>query len=377
MHICILQTVLDPYKGANHLPLYAELSDVQFTIVCNRSKATAEDLPPNVHVVTVPGRTGSYYYGFADYLFARQVLKKYPPNASFWKQFNVLHLNQVMGPAFKKLQRAGVPIMFLIHHPVTADNEVATSEEKGLRSLHWRLKYFLLTQWQRRMCHIVSKVVTVSETMKKRIAADYNCSLSNIAVVLNGVSGTDFPLVADSECQNDIVAVGSFLHPRKGFTYLLEVYKQLAHDGKHIADVGRRSDEQRKQLEAIPGVSVYGTVSSEELRDIVAHSRVLVSTSLFEGFGLSLIEALSCGHPAFAFAVGAVPEVLGTIDSTLIVSPKDTIHMTHAIRDYLACSTKERDSRGKHYREAVLSKFSLASSAEQLRCVYEDIAAKH
>src|SRR3989338_5829356 len=137
MRVCILQTVLDPYKGANHLPLFAATSEVSFTIVCNRSKARKDDLPANVDVITVPGRIGPYYYGCADALFARSVLRRYPASDPFWKSFDVLHLNQVMGPAFRRLQGSGVPVLFTIHHPVTADREIALQESGSVQGILW------------------------------------------------------------------------------------------------------------------------------------------------------------------------------------------------------------------------------------------------
>lgn len=369
----MLQTVLDPFKGGNHLPLFAACSDIEFTILCNRSKVPESDLPSNVSVVTVPGRTGPYYYGFSDFLFARSILKRFGVKDPFWQQFDVIHLNQVMGPALRKLQNTGVSLLFLIHHPVTADREVAVSESTLLQSLVWRLKYAALIHFQSCMCKAASRIVTVSHTMRKRIAADYGCLEEKISVVQNGVNGDLFTLTPDAECTYDVIALGSFIHPRKGFPYLLEVYKKLAASGKRIADVGRRSDEQRKALALIDGVTVHNMVDAEMLNDLVRKSRVLISVSLFEGFGLSLIEALACGHPCFAFGSGAVPEVLGSIDPDLIISPRDTVATIKAVEQYLSLASKERDAKGEHYRTAVLTQYPLASSASELQKVYTDM----
>lgn len=375
MNVCILMPVLDPFKGGNHLPLFAACKNTAFTIVCNRSKIHDHELPPNVTVEVIPARIGSYYYGIADALFARSVLKKYPASSSFWKQFDVLHLNQVMGPALRKLSRTGVPTLFLIHHPVTADREIAMSQSKGFSTIHWWLKYWLLVHWQKRMCGVVDRVVTVSKTMQKRIAENYHCSTNRISVVENGVDGSRFAHLPDVDCSFDVIAIGSFVHPRKGFAYLLEVYRQLAQAGYRIADVGRRNDEQRASLAGINGVSLFGTVDEQQLTELVQHSRVLVSSSLFEGFGLSLIEALACGKPAFAFAVGAVPEVLGAIDSSLVIPTKDTGEMVQAVKSYLALSSEQRDEKGQHYRNMVLSRYSLSQSADALESLYRDMTS--
>ncbi|MDD5470292.1 MAG: glycosyltransferase, partial [Candidatus Peribacteraceae bacterium] len=90
--------------------------------------------------------------------------------------------------------------------------------------------------------------------------------------------------------------------------------------------------------------------------------------------GLSLIEALACGHPAFAFGVGAVPEVLGAVDPALVVSSRDTDRLIHLVEAYLSLSPAERDRRGARYRQKVLNSFSLSASAEALQALYRELA---
>jgi len=373
MRICVITTTLDPFKGGNHLPLLASLPDTEVTILCNRSKVRPSDLPPGVTVVTIPGRLGPYYYGCSDLLFARSVLRTYPFHSAFWQQFSVIHLNQVMGPAFRRLPACGVSVLFFIHHPVTADRRIAVSETRGIQSLLWRLRYFLLVRWQHNMCRAASHIATVSYTMKQHIIDDYACRSEKISVVPNGVDAQVFHPGGSTPPIVDVVSIGSFIHPRKGFRYLLETYRELSRRGKRIADVGRRSDEQRKELSAISGVTVYGTLSQEALLARMQSAAVLISTSLFEGFGLSLIEALSCGRPAFAFGVGAVPEVLGPIDTSLIVPPRDVRAMVDAVCSYLDLSVAEQSCQGATYHAAVQQHWSMERAAAALRSLYKQL----
>lgn len=372
MQVCVLTPVLDTFKGGNHLPLFAACNDVEFTVLTNRV-VSSDTLPQNVTTVALGERIGPYYYGAADFLYARAVLRKFPPTDPFWKQFDVIHINQVMGPALRRLRKTGIPTLFLIHHPVTADREIAIAESSGFASILWRFKYAFLVRWQRAMCHAADSIATVSHTMRTRISTDYGCPLEKIGVIPNGVDGSVFLPVADSDCEYDIAAVGSFVHPRKGFRYLVELYRSLASSGYRIADVGRRTDAQREILNSLSGISVIGSVPQEQLVHYMRHSRVLVSTSLFEGFGLSLIEALSCGHPAFAFAVGAVPEVLGSLDASLVSPPRDVAAMTSAVQKFLTLSAGEREEHGKQYRNAVLEKYALTQSASALKSLYRQI----
>lgn len=376
MHICVLQAVLDPFKGGNHLPLLAAASDVHFTIVCNRTKASADELPDNVDVITVPGRIGSYYYGCADFRFAQLLLRKYPVLSDFWKQFDVIHCNQVMGPALKKLRGSKIPLLFLIHHPVTADREVVLAESHGLQALKWRAKYALLVRWQRQMCSTVDHIATVSQTTKDRIASDYQCPKEKISVVPNGVDGSVFMPADTTTTDFDAIAVGSFIHPRKGFSYLLKTYRALAAKGYRVADVGRRSDAQREELAMIPNVKHFGMVQHDELISLMQRSATLLSTSLYEGFGLSLIESLACGRPAFAFDGGAVREVLQPIDENLVVPLRDVSVLVDRVTSFLQLPESERLERGGRYRKAVLEKYSLARSSTMLSELYTRFCKK-
>lgn len=370
MRVCVLMPFLDVYKGGNHLPLFASLSDVQFTVLTNRVLPLDAPLPANVRVITLDERLGSYYFGFADWRFARAVIEAYPVDHPFWKDFDVLHLNQVLGPQFRFLTKTGVPILYAIHHPITADREVAMAETVSCERMLWRAKYFFPVRWQKKLCRSLPHVMTVSETVRDRLVRDYDIPPTKISIVPNGVDGERFTPASDQAPEFDVIAVGSFLHPRKGFRYLLEVYRALTGRGIRIADVGKRSPAQRSQLEELTGVKLFGTVPDDRITELIQRSAVLLSTSLYEGFGLSLIEALACGRPAFAFDAGAVAEVLNPIDSSFVVPLRDSAALVQRVRDFLALSSEERRLRGSRYREEVLKRYSLTASAAALRAVY-------
>ncbi|ALM10328.1 MAG TPA: hypothetical protein DEB30_00425 [Candidatus Peribacter riflensis] len=370
MRVCVLVPFLDVYKGGNHLPLFAALPDVQFTVLTSRVLPPGAPLPANVQVIELHERLGSYYYGFADWRFARAVLKTYPVGHAFWKEFDVLHLNQVLGPQFCQLPQTGVPVLYAIHHPVTADREVATQETSSCERMLWKLKYFFPARWQRRLCRSLPKLMTVSATVRDRLVSDFGVPADKISIVPNGVDGERFISVPDRAPEFDVIAVGSFIHPRKGFRYLLDVYRSLAEGGIRIADVGKRSHEQRAALGQIKGVTSFDTVPDEQITSLIQRSSVLLSTSLYEGFGLSLIEALACGRPAFAFDAGAVAEVLSPIDPSLVVPLRDSTALANRVREFLALSTEDRRRRGERYREAVLKHYSLCGSAVALQEVY-------
>lgn len=373
MRVCVLVPFLDVFKGGNHLPLFAALPDCEFTVLTSRVLPPDAPLPANVRVVTLDVRLGSYYFGFADWRFARAVLKTYPVGHAFWKAFDLLHINQALGPQLARLVQTGRPILYAVHHPVTADREVAMAETAGCGRFAWRVKYFFPVRWQRHLCRTIPQVMTVSATVRDRLTHDYGIPPQKISIVPNGVDGERFTSDVDRAPEFDVIAVGSFIHPRKGFRYLLDVYRSLAEGGIRIADVGKRSHEQRAALKEIPNLAAFDTVSDAEIASLIRRSAVLLSTSLYEGFGLSLIEALACGHPAFAFDAGAVQEVLSPIDPSLVIPLRDSTALANRVREFLALSPEELRRRGERYREQVLKHYSLRGSATALREVYAQL----
>jgi glycosyltransferase involved in cell wall biosynthesis len=258
---------------------------------------------------------------------------------------------------------------------VTADLEMALAECSLLEGLRWRARSFLLQRWQRRMCRECDHLLTDSHTVAKRLEEDYGCDPRKCSVLHLGV---DLHLFQPLELTPafDIIAIGSFLHPRKGFRYLLEVYRALAGEGYRIADIGRRSEEQGRMLRAIERVTTFGVLPERELVSLLQRSSVLISTSLYEGFGLTLLEALACGKPAFAFSVGAIPEVLGPHGGDLLVSPRDTAALIAKARAFLSLSLEERADWGQRYRAFVSEHFPLDRAAKALCALYEELHSR-
>ena len=263
MNVCILDPILDVFKGGNHLSLFAACKDTQFTIVTNRTNPKSPDLPSNTKVITLNKRSGPFYYGFAHFLYAHYLLKKYPVSSKFWKQFDLIHLNQTLSPQLKKLNKTGVPVLYSIHHPVSVDRMIAIKESTFLEGLRWRARYALLRKWQKMLCRKMPNIMTVSNSSSNQIKKDYKCKNKNINVVYNGVDGDIFTL-GNKETNYDVIALGSFIHPRKGFKYLEKIYKELSSKGYCIADVGRRSNEQQNILNSIPNVTTFGTIDQDK-----------------------------------------------------------------------------------------------------------------
>ncbi len=374
MRVCVLMPVFDAFKGGNHLPLLAACRDVQFTILTNSTKPKHPELPSNVTVETLNARLGPYYYGIADRRFANAVLSRYPADHAFWKQFDVLHLNLIVGTPLIRLKETGRPIVYVVHHPLAADRDVTWRESSGFAALLWWFRYWSLVRGQRAFCRMMPNVLAVSKTVAERIIREDGTPADAVTVVPNGVDGSVFIPMDLHQSNFDVIAIGSLLHPRKGFRYLLQAYRSLAEKGFRIADVGRRNDEQQRALRSISGVTMFGMVDHDQLLHLLQRSSALVSCSLYEGFGLSLIEALACGRPAFAFDAGATKEVLDPVDPSLIAPIRDVDQVVRRVESFLRLPVDERVRRGNEYRKAVLKLYPLENSSRLLQGLYERIA---
>ena len=110
-----------------------------------------------------------------------------------------------------------------------------------------------------------------------------------------------------------------------------------------------------------------GRVSDEELAALYRGARCLVYPSLYEGFGLPVLEAMACGTPVVTSRGGATEEVAG--DAAVLVDPLDV--------DAIAAGITEALARGEELRAKGLERakaFSWDRVARETLAVYEGVA---
>ncbi|AUZ84344.1 glycosyltransferase family 4 protein [Methylophaga nitratireducenticrescens] len=180
-------------------------------------------------------------------------------------------------------------------------------------------------------------VLTVSEFSKRQIIEKYRIPEDKISVTYNGVSDI-FRHVTDALWlshvlqkfgldQPFILAVGN-LQPRKNIERLVRVYAQLRkkdliqHD---LVLVGQMHWQGHAILNEIQKhgiekhVKTTGYVNDTELVALYNRADVFVYPSLYEGFGLPIIESMTCGTPVITSNVSSIPEVAG--EAALLIDP--------------------------------------------------------
>ena len=102
---------------------------------------------------------------------------------------------------------------------------------------------------------------------------------------------------------------------------------------------------------------------------VIAASDVFVLSSAWEGFGLVVAEAMACERPVVATDCGGVREVVG--DAGFLVPPRDSDALARSIEVALMLSQEAREKLGREARRRVVTKFSLASTAERYLALYQ------
>jgi glycosyltransferase involved in cell wall biosynthesis len=170
-----------------------------------------------------------------------------------------------------------------------------------------------------------------------------------------------------------ILAVGT-LQPRKNLLRLLDAVALVAEHRPVLLRVvgpgGHQAGEIRARLGTRADVELVGYVTEEELASEYRAADVFAYPSIYEGFGLPVIEAMACGTPVMTSTGGSLPEVAG--DAALIVDPYDVPGMAQAIERLADDAALRQTLRSSGRLRAAA--FSWEAAAAKLVDVYERVA---
>jgi glycosyltransferase involved in cell wall biosynthesis len=231
-------------------------------------------------------------------------------------------------------------------------------------------------------------VVTVSSTTAAALKERYGSLGKRIVTIYPGASPLAAEVMSDASALTDqgigrpyALFVGT-LEPRKNVPRLIEAYARLAQDVRSrcmLVIVGGRGWRGQKE-DILHRVANYGLekdvrildyVDDQVLARLYANSRFLVMPSLYEGFGLPVVEANRHGVPALVGSGGSLPEIGG--DAALVVDPIDT----DSVRSGLEHLIVDDGLRSRLAAAAIsnASRFSWVVAARQLLGLFDELRA--
>ena len=239
-------------------------------------------------------------------------------------------------------------------------------------------RWFGFLGMQVRVARALPAVVTVSQNSRTDIAAQMGVAPERMTVVPVGVDHTVFrPLEGVTPVPGRIMVTSSSDVPMKGLVPLLEAVAKLRTEREvELTVIGRpheggRVDRAIARLGLSEVVHCVSGISDDELARLYGEAQVAVVPSLYEGFSLPAIEAMSCGVAVVATTGGALPEVVGTDGETgLLVQPDDPGALAGAIGRLLD-DPELRARLGAAGRRRVVSTFTWPVTAAQTAACYQ------
>jgi glycosyltransferase involved in cell wall biosynthesis len=227
-------------------------------------------------------------------------------------------------------------------------------------------------------------ILADSQATKEDLLVLWGVAETKVSVLYSGVSERFAP-VTDQEKINQvrakyglrerpyILAVGT-VQPRKNYQMLVRAFKGVsegfAHNlviagGKGWMEEEMLAEVQRQGLQE--RVIITGFVADEDLPALYSGAALLAFPSLYEGFGLPILEAMACGVPALISNVSSLPEVGG--EAAVQLSPADEQGWGTMLGALLGDRDKLAEMRAAGLQQA--QNFSWGQAAEQLLAIYE------
>ena len=231
------------------------------------------------------------------------------------------------------------------------------------------------------------KVITDSENSKRDIVKFFKVLEEKIAVIYLGVDES-FQIISNREILNDIrrkynlpekylLYVGSYL-PHKNLDTLIKAFCDLKRNtntrhslvlcgkkGRNFLNISKLI----RELQLDDCVFCIGYVPADELPILYNMSDLFIFPSLYEGFGLPILEAMACGVPVIASNSSCLPEIAG--EAALLFNPRDKNELAKAIYNLLTDAKAYNYFVEKGLKRA--KQFTWRKMAEGILKIYEDI----
>jgi glycosyltransferase involved in cell wall biosynthesis len=311
---------------------------------------------------------------------------RWPLNKSLWMQTTMRHQIRTGGFDLCHFTNSVAPVR--CRRPY-----VVTIHDAGLwlhPEYHYLRRLLTIRSLVPHVARRAAAVITVSHSVKRELVEVLRLPGAQVRVILQGVSPHFARLPSNRELERTrrsyalperfVLVVGA-LEPRKNLVRLLEAYAALTAEppgrGVGLVIVGPRGWKYGPSLEAVARIGrenpvfLLGPVSMGILVALYHLATVLAFPSLYEGFGLPVVEAMACGTPVVTSRGGALTEVAG--DAAELVDPLRVESIAKGLHRVLADEGRAAELRRRGLERA--RHFTWERAARETRALYREIAA--
>ncbi len=240
---------------------------------------------------------------------------------------------------------------------------------------------YKLVNWTKSSVNKSKRVITISESSKNDIIEEYKIPGKNVAVIYPGLKpalGNKSMNIKEKYGLKDYILFVGTLQPRKNIKSLTEAFSKISNNYSDLSLVvaGKKGWLYEEILEA---PKVYGVedkvkfldfVPDEDLPSLYSNAKFMVLPSLYEGFGLPVLEAMKYDCPVITSNVSSLPEAGG--DAALYVDPNSVDDIAEKMKKLMDDEglRTEMISKGREQ----IKKFSWEKAAKETLKVLEGVA---
>lgn len=238
--------------------------------------------------------------------------------------------------------------------------------------------FLIFTEWLSAKC--CDHMITVSNLNLEEITARKIDKRSNLTNIYSGIDFNKFNVDKSKEeikqelgIDKSILTVGMVarLSEQKAPMYFIEAAKQVLREQDNVMFLIAGDGPLRKKLETLIGseekIKLLG--SKENIPEILKILDVFALSSIYEGLGRALTEAMAMGIPPIAPAVNGIPEIIKDGNTGFLVEPKSSKQLAEKIK-LLLNNEKLRSEISKNTVKEVIPKFSHQLMIDEIENLY-------
>ena len=252
---------------------------------------------------------------------------------------------------------------------------------------------YQLTNWSKYSILKSKHIFTISKATKDDLVKNYKINPSKITVTYPGYDKERFKPQSVNKIEpikrkykirgNYIIFIGT-LQPRKNIERLIEAFAQLTQYSSLITQnyqlviVGKKGwlydsiFERVKNLKLEDKIIFTNYVTDSDLPALISGAKAFVLPSLWEGFGIPVVEAQACGVPVVVSNVSSLPEIVG--ESGILVDPQNAESIVQGVKKILTNDKINSDFVKKGFEN--IKRFSWQSCAQQTLQTLEKLASR-
>lgn len=333
--------------------------DYEVTLICAPEKqilAEAQKIPARIYLNSYFVRLPSPYQDLKAFMFCYLALKSIKPDILHAHCIKAGYMAAVLGKIL------GLKRVIFTNHgwPFSEMNPGTQMVLKNVQKIISRLVY---------------KIICVSQADLKVALKERLCPPQKITYIHNGI---EIPPVKRGESRREyfeVLFVGRLVATKDPFT-LIKAVSNLKDRRLRLFIIGSGEEETEvrryiEKLKLTDRVFLEGERDHEYVMTKMAQAHLFVLTTNREGFGLSVLEAMSLGLPVIATRIGGLPELVEDGKNGFLVNPKDDRGLAEKIK-YFMEHKDQLEKMGGEGRVRAQEQFKLSKMLNKYMEIYEN-----